>query len=159
MESGQRRLRFEEVEATELVREVASSFSASDRQIEVHGDSLVHLQADREAVGAAVRNLIENAILYSPSPTPVEVTIGREHGQVIIAVKDRGPGVRREEQNAIFQRFVRGSAAANSNVRGTGVGLAMVRHIAEAHRGKIQLESSIGKGSIFTLAIPFEQKP
>jgi signal transduction histidine kinase len=159
MESRQRRLRFEEVEATELVREVASSFSASDRQIEVHGDSPVHLQADREAVGAAVRNLIENAIRYSPSPEPVEVTIGREHGQVLIAVKDRGPGVLREERNAIFQRFVRGSAAANGNVGGTGVGLAMVRHIAEAHQGKIQLESSIGNGSIFTLAIPLEQKP
>ena len=157
MESGQRRLRMEEVDAAELVRDVVSGFSASDRRIEVYGESPIRLQADREAVGAAVRNLIDNAIRNSPAPEAVEVTVGREHGQVLIAVKDRGPGVPREEREAIFQRFVRGSAAANGNVRGTGVGLAMVRHIAEAHQGKIQLESSIGKGSVFTLAIPLEQ--
>jgi two-component system phosphate regulon sensor histidine kinase PhoR len=156
MESGQRRLRFEEVDAAELVRDVVSSFSASDRRIEVHGESPIPLQADREAVGAAVRNLIDNALRYSPAPEPVEVTVAKEYGQVLIAVKDRGPGVPREECEAIFQRFVRGSAAANCNVRGTGVGLAMVRHIAEAHHGRVRLESAVGKGSIFTLAIPLE---
>jgi signal transduction histidine kinase len=156
MESGPRRLRFEEVDAAELVRDVVAGFSGSERRIEVHGEPPIPLQADREAVGAAVRNLIENAIRYSPAPEPVEVRVTKEYGQVLIAVKDCGPGVPRGEREAIFQKFVRGSAAANGNVRGTGVGLAMVRHIAEAHHGKIELESADGKGSIFTLAIPLE---
>jgi two-component system, OmpR family, phosphate regulon sensor histidine kinase PhoR len=157
MESGQRRLRFEELDAAELVRDVVSGFAASGRAIEVHVGSPVRLHGDREAVGVAVRNLIENAIHYSQAPEPVEITVAHQDGQVTIAVKDHGRGVQRDERDEIFKKFVRGSAAAAGNVRGTGVGLAVVRQIAEAHRGKIHLESSLRKGSVFTLAIPLEQ--
>ena len=157
MDSGHRHFQFENIDATELVRDVVSGFPASGRRIEIRGDSTIHLLADREAVGVAVRNLIDNAIRYSPAAQPVEVTLTRQGNQLLISVKDHGPGVEGKERDAIFQKFVRGSAAANGNVRGTGVGLALVRQIAEAHHGKIHLESYAGNGSTFTLAIPLEQ--
>lgn len=157
-ESGKRSLRIEELNALELVRNVVSGFAPSGRAIEIHGNSPVNIRGDREAVGVAVRNLVENAIRYSPAQEPVEITVGYGEGQVRIAVKDYGPGVKRDEQDAIFQKFVRGSAAASGNVRGTGIGLAMVRQIAEAHDGRICLESSLGKGSVFTLTLPAERK-
>jgi signal transduction histidine kinase len=67
---------------------------------------------------------------------------------------DHGPGVPRVEQQAIFRKFVRGRAAMDANVKGTGVGLSMVRQIVLAHGGEIRLESEAGRGSTFTLLLP-----
>jgi two-component system sensor histidine kinase SenX3 len=69
-------------------------------------------------------------------------------------VRDQGPGIPRSERKAIFRRFVRGSAAEAGNVRGSGLGLAMVRHIVTAHGGAITLASEPGEGSTFTIVLP-----
>src|SRR5262249_9737357 len=151
MESGNHRRRLEEVDTSDLAQEVAATFSSSGRRLDICGETHVSVCADREAIAVALRNLSDNAIRYSPPPEPVEVKIRQQNRQVLISVTDHGPGVKPEEQDLIFEKFVRGSAAAGANVHGTGVGLAMVRHIARAHHGKIFLESSIGKGSTFTL--------
>jgi two-component system, OmpR family, sensor histidine kinase SenX3 len=72
---------------------------------------------------------------------------------VAISVADRGPGIPREEHDAIFQKFVRGRSSLRTRVKGTGIGLAMVRHILSAHGGEIRLESHPGSGSTFTLLL------
>ena len=78
----------------------------------------------------------------------------RENDCVAIRVRDEGPGIARSERKAIFRKFVRGTAAAAANVRGSGLGLAMVRHIVTAHRGAVTLASQPGQGSTFTILLP-----
>jgi two-component system phosphate regulon sensor histidine kinase PhoR len=84
----------------------------------------------------------------------VWVVWGHADNRIAIRVKDAGLGIAPAEQKAIFRKFIRGSAAARANVKGSGVGLAMVRHIVEAHGGDIRLASAPGRGSTFTLLFP-----
>jgi signal transduction histidine kinase len=83
------------------------------------------------------------------------VTSGDDVG---IAVKDDGPGIPREEHRDIFRKFVRGADATRLGIRGTGLGLAIVSHIAAAHRGRVEVESELGKGSTFTIWLPMRAK-
>jgi signal transduction histidine kinase len=107
-----------------------------------------------EALAVALRNLVDNALKYSPDQPAVWVEWGPENGRVAIRVRDKGMGIAESERNAIFRKFVRGSAAAAGNVRGTGVGLAMVRQIVIAHGGSVRVESDPGRGSTFTMLPP-----
>jgi len=79
---------------------------------------------------------------------------GEERERVAIRVRDEGLGIPAAERRAIFRKFVRGSAAASANVKGSGVGLAMVRHIVAAHGGEITVASEPGQGSTFTILLP-----
>jgi two-component system phosphate regulon sensor histidine kinase PhoR len=84
----------------------------------------------------------------------VWVEWGRQREFVAIRVRDKGVGIQPSERKAIFRKFVRGSAAAEGNVKGSGVGLAMVRHIVAAHGGAIRVASQPGQGSTFTVLLP-----
>ncbi len=77
-----------------------------------------------------------------------------DHGRAAISVVDRGVGIPRAEQQTIFAKFVRGRAAVDANIRGTGVGLSIAQQIVAAHGGEIHLESEPGRGSTFTLLLP-----
>ena len=99
-------------------------------------------------------NLFENAVKYSPDCDTVWVELANSGAQVQIAVRDQGVGIPRSEQRRIFEKFVRGSAARASDVRGTGIGLAMARQIVRAHGGDITVESEPGKGSTFRVMLP-----
>ena len=79
-------------------------------------------------------------------------------GELVLCVRDRGAGITAHERKAIFCKFVRGSAAAAGNVRGSGVGLAMVLHIVDAHRGEVHVNSEPGSGSTFTILLPAMEK-
>jgi signal transduction histidine kinase len=161
MEAGARQYRFEEVHASELARRVFAEFEteiAAGREIELHGNGDCRFEADPEALGVAVRNLVDNALKYSPRDEPVALEWGVESDRVAIRVRDHGAGIAPDERKRIFGKFVRGTAAASGNVKGSGVGLAMVRHIVDAHRGEIQLESKVGEGSTFTVLLPRLEK-
>ena len=84
----------------------------------------------------------------------MSVEWGRVNGAIAIRVRDRGMGIPAAEQPLIFQKFVRGSAAVAANVKGTGVGLAMVNHVVRAHGGEVRVESAAGEGSTFTILLP-----
>jgi signal transduction histidine kinase len=162
MEAGARQYRFEEVHASELARQVFAEFEteiAAGREIALSGVGDCRFEADPEALGVAVRNLVDNALKYSPREEPVALEWGLESDRVAIRVRDHGVGIAPEERKRIFGKFVRGTAAAAGNVKGSGVGLAMVRHIVDAHRGEIQLESKVGEGSTFTVLLPRLEKP
>ena len=73
---------------------------------------------------------------------------------IAIRVQDRGPGIPEAEQRDILRKFVRGSAADATHVKGTGIGLAMVKHIVDAHRGSLRVESAPGEGSTFSIVLP-----
>jgi signal transduction histidine kinase len=96
---------------------------------------------------------------YSPQEPVVWVDWSMKEGQIAIRVRDQGAGITDAERKAIFRKFVRGSAAASGNVRGSGVGLAMVRHIVDAHHGEIKVTSEPGSGSTFTVLLPALEKP
>ena len=117
-----------------------------------------HRYALSPYLGVALRNLVDNALKYSPNYPAVWMEWGVENGRVAIHVRDRGMGITADERKTIFRKFVRGSAAANGNVRGSGVGLAMVLHIIDAHRGDIVLDSEPGSGSTFTVLLPALEK-
>ena len=95
-----------------------------------------------------------NAVKYSPDCDTVWVELTKNGKQVEIAVRDHGVGIPRSEQQRIFEKFVRGSVAREHNIRGTGLGLAMARQIAQAHGGEITVESEPGKGSTFRVLLP-----
>ena len=105
-------------------------------------------------VEQAVVNLVGNAIKYSEAGSQVEVTACRQDGEVLIAVKDQGCGIEAKHLPRLFERFYRVDKARSRELGGTGLGLAIVRHIALAHRGSIEVESTIGCGSVFTLRLP-----
>jgi signal transduction histidine kinase len=162
LESGQLQFRFEELDAAALVRQSTEEF-ARERQargyrfeIETGGEA-VPVRADRDTLQCVFWNLLENAVKYSPGCDTVWVNVARNNGRVEIAVRDRGAGIPPQEQRRVFEKFVRGSAARSSDVRGTGIGLAMARQIVRAHGGDITLESDPGKGSTFRVVLPVVQ--
>ena len=109
---------------------------------------------NREAIGRALWNLLDNAVKYSPEDAPVRVDLERSDDAVAIHARDEGPGIPAAEQKQIFKKFVRGAAARGSHIKGTGIGLAMVQHIVRAHGGEVRVESQPGKGSTFSLVLP-----
>ncbi|HWF09144.1 MAG TPA: HAMP domain-containing sensor histidine kinase [Bryobacteraceae bacterium] len=159
MEAGVRQYRFEPLDTAALVARVASEFepqiSATGRHIELGGCSeQCTIHADPEALSVALRNLVDNALKYAPNCPAIEVRWRVERSRVAISVRDRGPGIPASEKRAIFRQFVRGSAAEAANVKGSGVGLAMVQHIIAAHGGDVTLASEPGAGSVFTILLP-----
>jgi two-component system phosphate regulon sensor histidine kinase PhoR len=123
---------------------------------------LVRLECDPDLVARinahlveqAVVNLVGNAIKYSEAGSHVEVTACRQEGEVLIAVRDQGCGIEAKHLPRLFERFYRVDKARSRELGGTGLGLAIVKHIALAHRGSIEVESTIESGSVFTLRLP-----
>jgi two-component system phosphate regulon sensor histidine kinase PhoR len=97
-------------------------------------------------------NLIDNAIKYSPAGDEIEVRAYAEDGHVRVDVRDRGPGIAREDQRLIFEKF--GRVTSGNTRPGTGLGLFIARSIAEAHGGTLEVSSAPKKGATFTLALP-----
>ncbi len=110
---------------------------------------------DERALELALINLLDNALKYAKDGKRVEVHLAQRAGRAIqIRVTDHGPGIPFEEQRRIFDRFVRGRGARDRQVRGSGIGLALVKHIAQSHRGQVWVESEPGRGATFVLEIP-----
>ncbi len=112
------------------------------------------LQGDPAALAALVRNLVENALRYTPSGGVVGVTLRREGDLLVLTVEDTGIGIPPEELPHIFEEFYRGAEARKRVPRGTGLGLSIVRAAAEAHGGRVQVSSRVGKGSRFRVELP-----
>jgi len=161
MEAGALEYRFEPICLAELVEEVVADFgqelAATRHRIELSADhNLPRMRVDREALTRALWNLLDNAVKYSPGRPAIWVDLAREGKRVAIRVRDQGLGIPAAEQKGVFKKFVRGSAAQASNVKGTGVGLAMVQHTVRAHGGEVRVESRPGEGSTFTILLPGE---
>lgn len=140
---------------TSVVEEFAADAAAHDHPVSVASSGEIRMvSADRDALGRAIWNLLENAAKYSPAGAPIAVRIDIEGDLAEVRVVDQGLGIPEEEQPHIFKQFFRGAEASRSAVKGTGVGLAVVKHIVEGHRGTIRLDSKPGAGSTFSILLP-----
>ncbi len=111
-------------------------------------------QLDANAFTLAVLNLIDNAIKYATDGKRIELSLARDGDRLVLAVHDFGPGIAVEEQEQIFDRFYRARAVRLQPIRGSGIGLALVRHIARAHHGDVEVTSEPGKGATFSIWLP-----
>lgn len=109
---------------------------------------------DQDLLVTALRNLIDNAIRYSPANTRVGIGVRSRDGLVSISVTDQGDGLSPEDQERVFERFYRVDAARSRQTGGTGLGLSIVKHVASNHGGEVTLWSQPGQGSTFTLRLP-----
>jgi signal transduction histidine kinase len=114
-----------------------------------------HVIGDGDALRSAVQNVVGNAVKYSPRGATVDVATEIQESTVRIRVADRGLGIDAEDLPHIFKPFYRGRRAIDAEVRGSGVGLSVVRHVVDAHRGRIEVDSRPGAGTTVTVTLPF----
>jgi len=120
---------------------------------------LPEVWADAQAITEALLNLLNNAHKYTGREKRIALVARKQGGAVLLTVQDNGPGIARREQKRIFDKFYRGEDPLTREIEGTGLGLAMVKHIVGAHAGKVSVESELGKGAAFTIALPAAEKP
>jgi len=120
---------------------------------------LPEVWVDAQAITEALLNLLNNAHKYTGREKRIALIARKQGGAVLLTVQDNGPGIARREQKRIFDKFYRGEDPVTREIEGTGLGLAMVKHIVGAHAGKVSVESELGKGAAFTIALPAAEKP
>jgi two-component system phosphate regulon sensor histidine kinase PhoR len=122
-------------------------------------DDLPPVRIDENAMTLLLLNLIDNAMKYGQEKGEIAVRLRRVGAALLLSVKDEGPGIRPDDQRRIFERFYRTREARGRPVRGSGIGLSLVRHIAESHGGRVTVDSELDKGSTFTVTIPIPEPP
>ena len=119
-------------------------------------DDLPNLLLDPELLRLAFRQVIDNAAKYSPTGSPIEISVDRESNQILFLIRDHGPGIANSEQGRVFERFYR-SDLTRDTVPGTGLGLTIAQDIVRAHGGAIRVQSTDTGGALFVISLPFEQ--
>jgi heavy metal sensor kinase len=162
-ESGQFSLTIGRVSLPDLCRDVAASFSSSARKRRVSlstelVDSLV-IEADAELIQQLLRNLMANALSYTPRGGRITLSLRREGSYAVVSVSDTGIGIPAEDLPHIFERFYRIDRSRSRRVDGVGLGLSIALAIAEAHKGRISVASQVNEGSTFSLWLPLSQSP
>src|SRR5262245_30910868 len=160
IEAGRKEYDFRETDIAELVR---NTLDAYRYQIEQQGfefeesiaSDIPAVRVDREAIARALVNLVNNALKYSGAEKFLGVKLYRANGVLKLEVVDHGIGIARRDQSKIFEKFYRTGDPLVHNTKGSGLGLSLVRHITHAHGGEVDVESAPGKGSKFTLSLPF----
>jgi two-component system, OmpR family, phosphate regulon sensor histidine kinase PhoR len=154
---GRLALRRERVDLVEIARaavhQVRSAPAASHRVAVVASEAATVL-VDRPRVEHVARQLVENAVRYSPGRGGIEVEVRRDHRNAILRVRDEGIGIPAERQGRIFEPFYRAHAGTPHDFGGVGIGLYLARQIALAHGGDIRFESAEGVGSTFEMRLP-----
>ncbi len=138
----------------QAVREVRPRAEEHRIELSVSAPAGAVVVGDEELLVTAVRNLLVNAIAYSPEGTRVSVSVGRRDGLVLVQVTDRGIGIPVQEQDRVFERFYRVDPARSRLTGGTGLGLAIVKHAVDNHGGDVRVWSRPGQGSTFTIRLP-----
>jgi signal transduction histidine kinase len=160
--AGTAPLNLRPIDLSDLVERVAGDAKviAYDKSI---GITLAKGSARREKIQgdpARLRQLflvlLDNAVRYSKSKGAIEVKVERSNGNVTVRVSDHGVGIAAEEIEGVFERFRRGGKAMEMNAEGLGLGLPLAKAIVEAHKGRIEMKSQIGKGTTVTVTLPAE---
>ena len=160
IEAGTFSYAFRDVDVGRLVQDtVAAAEVGQDevRVVAVLNGPLPPVRGDAERLRQVVGNLVENAVKYSPAGAEVRVAAHARNGWVLVDVSDSGPGIQREHQQLIFEKFGRAKIDGSGGQQGTGLGLFIARSIAEAHGGTIEVRSFADRGATFTLSLPAER--
>ena len=159
MDAGVKEYNFREADLVEVVR---SSLEAYKYQISDNGfkieselpDEPVIQRIDKDAISQVLLNLLNNAVKYSDEEKYILVKVHKDQASALISVTDHGVGITKDQMKKIFDKFYRVSADLTKETRGSGLGLTLAKHIVEAHGGTIEVESVVGKGSMFTVRLP-----
>jgi two-component system phosphate regulon sensor histidine kinase PhoR len=158
IESGSIPLERAPVDLLSLLRDVAQELEPTAREkqvtLRVTGDAGATVIGDRRRLGQVARNLLDNAIKFSPAGSPVELEAGLRNGSASFSVADRGPGIPRAERDKIFQRFYQVDRSRSKTRPGTGLGLAIVKHIVHLHGAAVEVDGEVGQGSTFRVLFP-----
>jgi two-component system phosphate regulon sensor histidine kinase PhoR len=159
MEAGKRVYERRPELVEDVVSDAVRAFDAATvgRQVDVEVDvapGLPLILADRAAIVDALVNLLSNAYKYAGADKRILLSARSDERWVRLSVADEGVGIARREQSRIFEKFYRSDDRLARTVEGFGLGLAIVRHVVSHHRGKIELDSEQGRGSVFTIALP-----
>jgi signal transduction histidine kinase len=149
-----------ETNLTELLRECVEAFDSRHPELPKVEAELVQMVVwvDPSQVRLAVDNYLDNAAKYAPQGGPFRLCLRRQKGNVLISLEDKGEGIRSEDLSRIFRAFERVEDRLSQQVSGNGIGLALVRFVAQAHQGKAWATSELGKGSCFYLSLAAAEK-
>jgi signal transduction histidine kinase/tetratricopeptide (TPR) repeat protein len=163
VDAGRKQYFFENTDIARLVEEEIGSFKRdkifAGIKIEIQiSPDIPSIDIDKEAFSLAFNNLLENAVKFSPVQKKVYVEVRQDAENVRVNVKDEGVGIDSNEMDKIFDKFYQGKNTARQSLKGTGLGLTLVKHVMDAHGGKVTVESKIGEGCTFSLIFPKEQR-
>ena len=160
IESGRKLFQFESCDLKDVVDETLEAFTAHLKQngftlsYAAPQNALPKVVLDPDAISLALTNLLDNAIKYSGDVKEINVSVNQSDGFVSVAITDRGVGIPADEHERIFEKFYRIGAGLVHDVKGSGLGLSLVKHIVVAHQGKVTVRSKPGEGSTFTIQLP-----
>ena len=159
IEEGKEEYVFSDTDLVRIVREQVQGFqkerapTGPDIRFEVSGE-IPLLMADADALSRALANLLSNAVKFTPPGKTIRVNLGSDGKNVTLEVEDEGIGINPDELGKVFEKFFQGRNGLGQTVRGTGLGLTLVKHIVEAHGGRVLVESRLGLGSKFSVVFP-----
>ncbi|MBT6346730.1 MAG: PAS domain-containing protein [Nitrospina sp.] len=139
------------------IRDCELKATIKNASIHLNCQEDIHTPLNPPLLIQAMINLVDNAIKYSESEKPVEVEVTQNQLEIVISVQDSGCGIDSQHLPRLFERFYRVDQARSRKLGGTGLGLAIVKHIAQAHHGRVSVESTLGKGSRFSIHLPTDQ--
>jgi signal transduction histidine kinase len=156
MEEGRKEYRSEAIDTSAWLTALLGQFQGelNGRQVAIESrlpSALPNLRGDKDALSAAVLNLLDNAVKYSREPATVWFEAECSGDKLEIRVRDRGIGISSQDQPHVFEKFFRGSVGDRAAAKGAGIGLALVRHIVTSHGGRVECQSRLGEGSVFTI--------
>ena len=159
MEAGKRQYNFVDSYLNDVAENVYHSYKFHLEQKGftfniVKDETIPIIKIDEEAVSEAIVNLVDNAVKYSDKEKTIIIRTGQENNYAFVEVEDKGIGIPDKDQKKIFEKFFRVSSGNVYSVKGSGIGLSIVQHIVDAHKGKIELSSEVNKGSKFRLLFP-----
>jgi len=158
---GHLELHRQPTDVAELARRVVGEMEAGAKEREIAlsveaPESLPRPALDSDRIGQVLRNLIDNALRYTPASGRVRVTVRPQAQRVTVTVSDTGAGIAREDLPHVFDRFYRADGSRTRATGGSGLGLAIVKQLVEAHGGEVRAESDPGRGSVFSFALPLK---
>lgn len=157
-EAGSAHLKVESLDLAAMAAEVVEQLSVlaeeREQRIDTRLSAPLPVRGDRLAIRQALLNLVDNAIKYAPEGSVVTVRSGSSNRGAFVEVLDEGPGIAPEQQPKVFERFYRVDPSRSREVGGTGLGLSLVKWAADAHGGRVELESAVGEGSTFRFVLP-----
>lgn len=159
IEAGTLRVEPEPTDLRPIVEDMVAGFAVMTRSHHLKADlplDLPLVNADPRRVRQVLRNLVENAVKYSPGGGPITITLRPSDGQLQVSVSDRGIGIEPQYLDHLFDRFYQVDSASTRRVGGSGLGLSICKAIIEAHHGRIWVESERGVGSTFYFTLPLE---